>query len=207
MLNTDTPVSGLGPGVMLLGTGGEIPVEWLTAGDKLITRDHGAQPVLHVARLRKVPDGRRMPRPLVFLPGEYGPSGRLEEKLRVAPGTRGLVKRPECELQFGTDEVLARFCDLSRRGEPRIDPTMGPLSYHLIVMERHEIINAGSLWVESCDADTAETLNLPPAVRRATRLLDDIGGLAPRMCLTQEESVLLRQNVPPELGLLDLLAA
>ena len=206
MLHSHFPLTGVGPGTMLLAASGEIPVEWLAPGDRLITRDHGAQPVLHIARLRTMPDGGALPPPIVFLPGEYGPGGRLVEKLRVAPGTRGLVKRAECELYFGTDEVLARFGDLTRRAEPRADPGMGALSYHLIVMARHEIINAGSLWVDSVDADTAGTLDLPPAVQRATALLDP-GARAPRRCLTRDEAVLMRGRLPPELSLLDLLAA
>ncbi|WP_375687511.1 Hint domain-containing protein [Pseudooceanicola sp. LIPI14-2-Ac024] len=200
------PITGLGPGTMLLATTGEIPVEWLAPGDRLITRDHGAQEVLHIVRLRRMPSGRALPPPIVFLPGEYGPGGKLSEKLRVAPGTRGLVKRAECELDFGTDEVLARFGDLTRRDEPRRDPTMGPLSYHLVVMRHHEIINAGSLWVESVDSEMAETLDLPDAVTRSTALFDT-DARAPRRCLTRDEALLLRGRVPAELSLLDLLAA
>lgn len=207
MIYRDFPVSGLGPGTMLLGAEGEIPVEWLAPGDRLITRDHGAQMVQHVVRLRRMPSGGPLPPPIVFLPGEYGPGGTLTEKLRVAPGLRGLVKRPECEVDFGTDEVLARFTDLTRRTEPRRDPSMAALAYHIVLMERHEIINAGSLWVESADAETAERLDLPPAVRRVSGLLRPGGQRAPRRCLTRDEAVLIRQKCPPDLSLLDLLAA
>ncbi|WP_160380818.1 Hint domain-containing protein [Pseudooceanicola pacificus] len=206
MIHRDFPFPGLGPGTMLLGSEGEIPVEWLAPGDRLITRDHGAQMVQHVVRLRRMPSGAVLPPPIVFLPGEYGPGGKLTEKLRVAPGTRGLVKRPECEPDFGTDEVLARFGDLTRRSEPRRDATMGALTYHLVLMQRHEIINAGSLWVESTDADTAARLDLPAAVRRVSALLRP-GARAPRRCLTRDEAVLIREKCPRDLSLLDLLAA
>lgn len=202
----DHTLSGLGPGTMLLATTGEIPVEWLAPGDRLITRDHGAQEVLHIVRLRKMPSGAALPRPVVFLPGEYGPGGKLTEKLRVAPGTRALVKRAECRPFFDTDEVLARFGDLTRRDTPRTDPGMGGLSYHIVVMARHEVINAGSLWVESLGPDLAQTLELPAAVRRATGLLDPAAGMA-RHCLSRDEALLLRGALPSEVSLLDLLAA
>lgn len=206
MLKDHSPITGLGPGTMLLAATGEIPVEWLAPGDRLITRDHGVQAVQHIIRLRRMPDGAPLPAPIVFLPGEHGPGGHLTEKLRVAPGTRGLVQRPECELYFGTDEVLARFCDLTRRSRPRTDPSMGNLVYHQVFMERHEIINAGSLWVDSADAEAASAADLPPAVRRASALLRE-GAVAPRLCLTREEALLVRENVPRDLSLLDLLAA
>lgn len=200
------PISGLGPGSMVLTLDGEMPIEWLAPGDRVITRDHGAQPVLHIARLRRMPDGSPLPQPLTFLRGEKGPQGELTEKLRVAPGHRGLIRRPEVALNFGSDEALARFCDISRRNRSRPDPTMGGLTYHYIIMERHEIITAGSLWVESTCAAMAARLDLPPAVRRATKLFDR-ATLCPRHCLSRGEALLIRQKCPPELSLLDLLAA
>lgn len=200
------PISGLGPGCMVLTVDGQMPIEWLAPGDKMITRDHGAQPVLHIARLRQMPDGSALPSPLTFHPGERGPQGELLESLRVAPGHRALIRRPEVETQFRAKEALARFCDISRRNRARPDPRMGGLTYHLIIMERHEIISVGSLWVESTNARMAAQLDLPPAVRRATRLFDEGQGPA-RPCLTREEALTLRQICPPDLSLLDLLAA
>jgi len=200
------PLTGLGPGTMLLSDDGMIPVEWLSPGDRLLTRDHGAQEVLHITRLRRVPSGAALPPPIVFMPGEYGPGGRLHEKLRVAPGTRALLKRDEYTIDFGAEEVLARFGDLTRREEPRQDPTMGALAYHLLIMRRHELINAGSLWVESVDAETAAQLSLPASVRRATGLFGTEGA-PPRRCLTRGEAKALRRKVPRERSMLDLLAA
>ena len=199
-------ISGLGPGCMVLTLDGEMPIEWLAPGDKLITRDHGAQPVLHISRLRKLPGGGALPQPLTFLRGEKGPQGELTEKLRVAPGHRGLIRRPEVALNFGSDEALARFGDISRRNRARPDPTMGGLTYHLVIMEQHEIISAGSLWVESTCTGMAEQLDLPPAVKRATALLEPEARAA-RYCLTRDEALLIRHKCPADLSLLDLLAA
>ncbi|MBT9383981.1 Hint domain-containing protein [Pseudooceanicola sp. CBS1P-1] len=206
MNESPAPLSGLGPGTMLLTLEGEMPVEWIAPGDRLITRDRGAQPILHIARLRKTPEGDPLPYPMTFHRGERGPQGELKEKLRVAPGHRGLLRRPEIQLNFGAEEALARFQDISRRNRARPDPTMGGLTYHLIIMERHEIITAGSLWVETTDADMAARLELPPAVRRATRLFDP-GTKTARRCLTRDEALLVRESCPRDLSLLDLMAA
>jgi hypothetical protein len=35
----DSTLSGLGPGSMVMTMDGELPVEWLAAGDRVITRD------------------------------------------------------------------------------------------------------------------------------------------------------------------------
>ena len=198
--------SGIGPGTMILTTEGEMPIEWLAPGDKLITRDHGAQPILHIARTRELPWGGAVPMPFLLRPGEQGPQGEAMDKLRVAPGHRGLLQRPEVELNFGTDEALARFADVSRRTSGRPDPSMGNLQYHHIIMERHEIISAGSFWIETADADMAKWLDVPAAVRRKSELFSDRPQTA-RTCLSRPEAQLVRGEVPQDLTILDLMAA
>lgn len=198
--------SGIGPGTMILTTDGEMPVEWLAPGDRVITRDHGAQPVLFVSRTRDLPGGGGVPQPFMFRPGDTGPNGEIADKLRVAPGHRGLLQRPELELNFGTDEALVRFADVSRRTVGRPDPSMGNLQYHHIIMEQHEIISAGSLWIETTDADMAMTLDIPAAVRRNSQLFAPQAQTA-RICLTRTEAQMVRREAPPNLSILDLLAA
>ncbi len=201
-----SPISGLGPGTMVLTIEGEMPVEWLAPGDRLLTRDNGSRPIVHITRLHRTPEGLPLPAPMAFLRGEIGPQGVLHEQTRVAPGHRGLIRHPEVAATFGCDEVLARFGEVSRRDRIHHDPRMGGLTYHLILMERHEIISAGALWVETTDPAMAARLDLPPAVRRNTGLLDNDAALA-RHCLSREEAKLIRQNCPADLSLLELLAA
>ncbi|QPM91585.1 Hint domain-containing protein [Pseudooceanicola algae] len=206
MTESPEPISGLGPGTMVLTLEGDMPIEWLAPGDKVMTRDHGAMPVLHICRLRKLPEGGALPAPMRFQPGELGPQGELQGKLRVAPGHRGLIRHGAIRQNFGCEEALVRFCDISRRNRARKDPTMGGLTYHLIIMEHHEVINAGSLWIETTGPDMAARLDLPDAVRRATRLLDPETP-EPRRCLTRQEARLIRDTCPQETSLLDLLSA
>ncbi|NIZ10530.1 Hint domain-containing protein [Pseudooceanicola sp. HF7] len=211
MNDSPTPISGLGPGTMVLTLEGEMPVEWLAPGDRLVTRDHGSKPILHISRLRRTPEGGALPAPMTFHPGEVGPQGELTEKLRVAPGHRGLIRHPQLHEVFGTEQALARFCDMSRRNRARKDPTLGGLTYHLIIMEHHEVINAGSLWVESTDAEMAARLDLPPAVLRATKLFADAEhppeGYTPYPVLTPDQARAFRELCPQEVSLLDLLTA
>ena len=48
----DSTGGGFGPGTMIATQDGEIPVEWLQSGDMVLTRDHGYQPIVWIARAR-----------------------------------------------------------------------------------------------------------------------------------------------------------
>lgn len=204
---TTTPVSGFGPGTIVMTTDGEMPVEWLAPGDKMITRDHGAQPILWMGRMRgTTPEGAPLPDPVVLYPGD-GPVGDSPiERLRLAPGHRAMLRLPDVQLHHGTDEALARVSDLSRRYSKRPDPNMGGLVYHHILMEQHELVNAGGLWVETVDAEMALRLDVPDWVRKKSRIFDQSAQTA-RMCLTRDEAQMIRQSAPQDMSLLDLLVA
>lgn len=200
-------MSGLGPGTILMTSEGEMPVEWLAPGDKVLTRDRGAQPVIWIKRMRaNAPGAAPLPAPLVLFPGDCGRAATPWEKLRLCPGHRVLLRLPEVELNFAEKEVLASVSDLSRRGAPRLDPDMGPLVYHHIVMPRHELILAGGLWVESTDAAMAAQLDAPNVVRRSSDLFQS-GSKTVRMCLTSEEAQMIRKATPSDMSLMDLIAA
>ncbi len=207
MTTADLPMSGLGPGTILMTSEGEMPVEWLAPGDKVLTRDRGAQPVLWVKRVRaSAPGSMTLPDPVVLFPGDCGRAAIPWEKLRLSPGHRVLLRLPEVELNFAEKEVLASVSDLSRRSNARPDPEMGPLVYHHIVMPRHELILAGGLWVESTDAAMAAQLDAPNVVRRSSDLFQP-GAKTVRMCLTSTEAQLIRTATPSDMPLMDLIAA
>lgn len=62
-----------GPGTMIATEAGDLPIDWLRPGDKVLTRDHGYQPLLwldqHVLP-RLAPD---ICRPVPVLAGMFGP--------------------------------------------------------------------------------------------------------------------------------------
>lgn len=199
--------SGIGPGAIVLTTNGELPVEWLSVGDMLITRDNGPQPVLAVVRQRsKTAGGMALPDPVLLFPGDCITSVKPWEKLRLAPGHRLLLRNPLVQLNFGLDEALARPCDLTRRRAPRPDPTMGLLTYFHLIMPRHELIMAGGLWLESTCPDMARRLGKAVPAAAAQTLLQRPQH-APRPTLSTKEANLLRQHMPQALSLTDLFAA
>ncbi|CTQ48841.1 Hint domain-containing protein [Jannaschia donghaensis] len=138
-------------------------VEDLVAGDLVLTRDDGAQPLQWVGtRIGLV--GRDMA-PVVFQPGTIG----NDAILRVSPNHRMLVSGWRAQLMFGEEEVLVPAKALIdgrgvRAGRP------GLVVYHHLLTPAHQVIFA-----EGAEAETflpaAEGLNGVDAAARA-RLFD-----------------------------------
>jgi hypothetical protein len=199
--------SGIGPGAIVLTADGELPVEWLSVGDMLVTRDNGAQPVLAIVRQRGLTAcGTVLPDPVVLFPGDCVTTVKPWEKLRLAPGHRVLLRTSLVQQTFGLDEALARPGDLTRRRAPRPDPAMGPLTYFHLIMPRHELIMAGGLWLESTCPDMVRRLGkeVPPAAAQGLLARPQ---QTVRPSLTSHQASLLRQSMPRDLSLTDLFAA
>ncbi len=204
---TFSRVSGFGPGAMIMTLDGELPVEWLESGDRVITRDHGAQPILAIKRSRGVgPDGLPLPAPLRLRPREASATDGLFEPLRLSPHHHVLVNSPHVALHLGRNEAMAAIGALSRRSGPRLEVGAPALSYHHIIMEHHELIMTCGIWAETTGQDTAWLLDVPPEVRRASKVFDP-ATKTPRTYLSAAEARLIRDLLRPEESLLHLLAA
>ena len=200
-------VSGFGPGAMIMTLDGELPVEWIESGDYVITRDHGAQRILAIKRSRGIgPDGLPLPAPLHLRPRDSAAPDGLAEPLRLSPHHSVLVASPRVALHFGHTEAMAEIGAMSRRRGPRVELGAPALSYHHIITERHELIMTCGIWAETTGQNMAWMLDVPPAVRRASRIFD-AETTTPRMCLTNQEARVLRDLLSPEESLLHLLAA
>lgn len=162
-------LSGFGPGVVVETTEGPQPVEWLRPGDLLLTRDHGYRPVIWAGRS-----------PLSDTPAVRIAAGALgnripDRDLVLSPGHHVLLRSPQIELHFATEEVLVPVSDIATEEESGMslaDPAYG---YCHILMGQHELILAEGVWLESLFPGET-TLNLLGAVARAeiaTRLGQD----------------------------------
>lgn len=144
------------PGTLILTARGEIPVEKIAADDRVMTRDHGLQPVRWAGR-RDLSQIDLLVRP-EFLPvriaqGALGP-GLPERDMAVSPQHRMLVSGHRAELLFGVPEVLVAA--LHMVGLPGIDRTVVPsVSYVHLMFDRHEIILANGAWSESFQPGSA----------------------------------------------------
>ncbi len=131
------------PGARILTEQGERPVEGLRPGDKVITRDHGAQPLRWVGR-RTVPGtGRFAPVRVAahVLDGACAP-------LTVSPQHRFLFTGYKAELLFGCDEVLIAAKHLVD-GQAVTQTDQAAVTYIHLMFDRHEVIYAEGAATES----------------------------------------------------------
>jgi hypothetical protein len=155
-MRTPPGLSGVGPGVMVETSEGPQPVEWLRAGDLLLTRDNGYQPVVWIGRSAIQDDGA-LP-PVRIYSGSLGPR-TPEHDLIVSPNHKVLLNAPMVALHFGTDEVLAPACDIATEAEINFEVPHSNYAYCHVLLPNHEVIMSEGIWIESLFPD-AETLQL-----------------------------------------------
>ena len=114
---------------------GDRPVESLRAGDMVLTRDDGPQPLQWVGRRAALADASQAP--VTFAPGTMGNA----RPLRVSPQHRMLVGGWRAQLYFGADEVLVPAVSLCDGDGIRQDAP-GPVVYHHLLTPRHAVIAA-----------------------------------------------------------------
>ena len=121
---------------------GEVPVERLQVGDKIITKDEGAQPIRWIGRRRMPAEGKMAP---VEIAGNtFGTHGLV----RVSPLHRVLVQNMHAELLFGSSEVLVAARDLVD-GKAVRQGSGGWVEYYHLLFDRHQIIWSDGLASES----------------------------------------------------------
>lgn len=197
-----TKYPGFGPGDIVMTTEGELPVEWLAPGDLVITREHGAQPILWIDRWKGAcPDGTNLPPTLRVTPDH---ASGLTESLRLGPAHRVLVAGPQVNLHFGAETILAEIGALF---DPALttDATAAP-SLHHIVLPRHEVIWTCGIWAETAGPELARYLDPPESVRSASDIFS-ASAQTTAMCLNAREARLLHAVMPKIDAAHQLLAA
>lgn len=139
------------PGCLIVTDQGEVPVEDLVPGDRILTRDHGFQPLRWTGRRDLSPrDLLRQPRlaPIRISRGALG-DNTPERALTVSPQHRLLLGGARAEMFFGEAEVLVAATHLAGHdGIARLTPREG-ISYIHLLFDRHEIIRSDGAWSES----------------------------------------------------------
>lgn len=161
-------------GTRILTEVGARPIEELTPGDRIVTRDNGVQVLRWIggstqsgAALTTCPHLR----PICIAAGALGP-GIPERALRVSPQHRILVRSRITARMFGPGGVLVPAVKLlPLPGVARCDAA--PVTYLHLLFDRHEIIFA-----EGCET---ESLYLGPMARErlGPDAMDEIEALLP----------------------------
>lgn len=129
-------------GTMILTDKGEYPVEALQAGDLVMTKDDGPQPLRWIGR-RQVPAVGSLA-PIEIKAGTFGDHRRL----LVSPQHRVLVRDSLAELLFGDTEVLVSAKDLVNGRSVRVIEG-GTVEYVHLLFDKHQIVSSEGLATES----------------------------------------------------------
>ncbi|MBV7409941.1 Ig-like domain-containing protein [Maritimibacter sp. DP1N21-5] len=138
------------PGTLIATPKGEVPVEELREGDRVITRDNGIQDIAWVGH--KALDWRALHssqhlKPVLIKAGALGPN-LPERDMMVSPNHRMLVANERTTLYFDEREVLASAKHLvDNEGVMQVD--VKSLTYVHFMFEKHEVVLADGTWSES----------------------------------------------------------
>ncbi|GLS87803.1 hypothetical protein GCM10010873_27770 [Cypionkella aquatica] len=138
------------PGTLIATPRGEIPVELLKAGDRVITRDNGIQEIRWTGRkdmgwhdLAANPHLK----PVLIRQGSLG-NGLPERDMMVSPNHRVLVANDRTALYFDEHEVLVSAKHLvAGKGIDAVNAVGA--SYIHFMFDRHEVVLSNGAWTES----------------------------------------------------------
>ncbi|MDO9637681.1 MAG: Hint domain-containing protein [Pseudotabrizicola sp.] len=138
------------PGTLIATPKGEVAVENLRLGDKVITRDNGIQEIRWMgAKQMGWHDFAGNPhlRPVMIKAGSLG-NGLPERDMMLSPNHRVLVANDRTALYFDEHEVLVAAKHLiGGRGIQQVD-SVGTTYFHFM-FDQHEVVLSNGAWTES----------------------------------------------------------
>ncbi len=201
-VNIENVIPCFTPGTLIATPKGEVPVQNLKAGDKIITRDNGIQEIrwtgakhLDWAALCANPHLK----PVLIRQGSLG-NGLPERDMMVSPNHRMLVANDRTALYFEEHEVLVAAKHLvGAKGVQTVDAA-GTTYLHML-FDRHEVVLANGAWTESFqpgdytlkgmgNAQRAEIFEIFPELQNVQGIADYAA--ARRTLKKHEASLLLR---------------
>ena len=158
-----------GPGTWIATARGACPMDVLRIGDRVQTLDHGLQPIGWIGRARVSAAERRRAPALapVCIAGGTAHFRPPETPLWLSGSHTILARSVRAELFFGSPEVLCPARHVCTSGPDW--PQDAPIDYTHILFDRHEIVCANGLWVESLYPGPQALASLPVALARQVR--------------------------------------
>jgi Ca2+-binding RTX toxin-like protein len=138
------------PGTMIATPRGEVPVQNLKSGDRVITRDNGIQEIRWIGN--KELTGRELLqkehlKPVLIQKGSLG-YGLPERDMLVSPNHRVLVNNDKTALYFEEREVLVAAKHLTGlSGVDSVDTSH--TTYIHFMFDQHEVVLSDGSWTES----------------------------------------------------------
>ncbi len=138
------------PGTRIATARGEVAVEALSVGDKIITRDNGLQEIRWIGRYAYSSgdlDAAAHLRPIRICKGALG-NDLPERDMMVSPNHRILVSNDKTALYFEESEVLVAAKHLT--GLTGVHPVSDvQTTYIHLMLDAHEVVLSDGTWTES----------------------------------------------------------
>ncbi len=133
-------------GTMIVTERGEVAVEALRVGDRVLTRDAGFQSIQWIGdtTVRRTPTTA----PVLISAGALGDAGPSRD-LRVSPQHRVLMRDARLDLHFGVGEALVPARHLVNESGVRRETGPGRVRYFHILFDTHQIVYSEGLPTES----------------------------------------------------------
>lgn len=138
------------PGAMIATPRGEVPVETLREGDKVITRDNGIREIRwtgsRTLNRQELAEGFNL-KPILIRKGALG-HNLPERDMLVSPQHRVLVTGESPQLYFEESEVLVAARHLVGKTGISVVDTMRTTYIHFM-FDQHEVVLSDGAWTES----------------------------------------------------------
>ncbi|PRY24930.1 Hint domain-containing protein [Aliiruegeria haliotis] len=138
-------------GTMIDTPHGPVAVEALQPGDKVLTRDSGALPILWTGQRHFTGKHLHLAphlAPIRIRAGALGP-GSPANDLLVSPQHRVAIENWRCETLFGEASVLAPAKALCDDCNVTIEGSADGVTYCHLLLESHELVRANGHWAET----------------------------------------------------------
>ncbi|MFK7754429.1 MAG: Hint domain-containing protein [Sedimentitalea sp.] len=138
---------GFAPDTVVLTQKGEMPVQALSAGDRVITRDAGLVSVQHVS------SSRHVVRTVAIKAGSLGDT-RPDQDMILPANQAILIRDWRAQALFGCDQAMVR-ADALVDGEFVRDLGLQDMILHQIHLAHPHVVYAGGLELANCAMPTA----------------------------------------------------
>ncbi|WP_272858755.1 Hint domain-containing protein [Paracoccus stylophorae] len=177
-----------GRGTLIDTDRGGVAIELLRVGDRVLTRDNGAQPIRWIGSMiltagALAADPRL--RPIKITADSLG-AGLPARDLVVSPQHRVVVRSKIAKRMFDADEVFVPAVKLTALPGVFVDTECGEVEYFHMLFDRHEIVTSNGAQTESLHTGRIALRSLSTAAR------DEIFAIFPELAETGQVRALAR---------------